>query len=593
MAAPFSRLELRVVGAVAAMSRALACSSCKAFLAEPHRSAACGDVVCNACADSARFESKCGRPGCEIPARPGEVARDRDIAGLTDAMANLRQFTSALLPKTKPCAVRLRVRAPTELEQMQLMLRVRAPDSVQRETRSSEPEKVWLRIRVRPAPTTAKRKRPRSKSSPALPPDEKEVLDSRDAFSEGDRDLCDVENAPGTPLCGKRPINSLTDSLCARPTKKPRPIPRKRDATTPEVSGVEPILGTNSDTGEPGNCTNAANKATDESVDGGREASPDGDAAETDAEVGGLRDNSPTTADVGSGRPVTGRASPATAEHEKAIATPDQVQRVSIKNGLGRDNKPQADCLLTQTERSLRVCLTALSRDNHEMELAEELIAAVGGEIVHDFCSTGKPFCVVTPLDESRTIKHRTMLVHEALVLRVPIVSIQWLVASFNNGAWGQTAPFEAATNHRKGGKGIFHSVLISFDDAFVREHALALVRKAGEDMRRVVRAGGAVVADVRRVSDILAKDDAFFSLHVHVTCDFGDNSAVGPQVSGDDMELLRSSQQAVATRVVNMPWISDCLFSGMCPPPNNENSESMSAFSDYTASEGGVTPPD
>lgn len=592
MTAPLSSFESRVVGAVAAMSRALACCSCHAFLAEPFRSVACGDVVCNICADNARVESRCGRPGCEMPARPGEVARDREIASLTDAVANLRQFTCALLPKARPCALQLRVRAPTEQEQIQLALRVRAPNTVQHETQSPEPEKMWLRLRVRSARITAKRKRPRVEAPEALKPTEKAVCEPEEILS--NEDPCDVENALDAASFGDMLIDSPSNFRSARPAKKPRPIPGKRDASNPEICTVEPTLGRKSDTGELENSAYAANNATDRNLDGGREASPRGDAAEADADIGHLRDNSPTTADVGSGRPITGKVSPVTSEHEGVITTPYQVQRGSlITNKIGPDNKSEADCLSTQMEGNLRVCLTGLSRDDHEMELAEELIASLGGEIIHDFCSTGKPFCVVTPLDESRTIKHRTMHVHEALARRVPIVSLRWLVASFKHGAWAQTDPFEAATKHRKDGKGIFHRLLVSFDDAFFREDASVLVRKAGEDMRRVVRAGGAVLADVRQVGGILAKDDDFFFLHVHVACDFGEHSAVGPQISGDDMELLRSSQQAVATRVVNMPWISDCLFSGMCPPPNNERSESMSAFSEYTASEGEVTPQD
>ncbi|CDF37711.1 unnamed protein product [Chondrus crispus] len=239
-----------------------------------------------------------------------------------------------------------------------------------------------------------------------------------------------------------------------------------------------------------------------------------------------------------------------------------------------------------ETIGSFTVCLTGLSRGDQQLELAEEMMACLGGEILEDMGCDEIPRCVVTLFDISGNVKNRTMLLHEAVVRRVPVVNIEWLVTSFLYGGWAQTAPFQARINYPTEGKGVFDGVLASFDRGFSGANALALVRKAGDDIRRLVRAGGAVVAETKDVAGLLSQHSRF-SLHVHVACDFGENSSVGGgQVCAEEMELLRCSQNTVGTRVVSMGWISECIFSGMCPPATNDKSESMSAFSEYSLSD-------
>ena len=76
-------------------------------------------------------------------------------------------------------------------------------------------------------------------------------------------------------------------------------------------------------------------------------------------------------------------------------------------------------------------------------------------------------------------------------------------------------------------GKGMFRVVLASFDSGFSGANALALIRKARDDIWRLVRAGGAVVAEKKDVICVLSQDSRF-SLHVRVACDFGENKSVG-----------------------------------------------------------------
>lgn len=103
-------------------------------------------------------------------------------------------------------------------------------------------------------------------------------------------------------------------------------------------------------------------------------------------------------------------------------------------------------------------------------------------------------------------------------------------------------------------------------------------MNKAGRDIRSLMRVGGAYVVDSGQLPDTL-KNLAFI-LHLHIVCDFGDTGDHYLQVSGEEMEFLRSSHSHLQTRVVSMPWISDCLFSGTCPPPSVDRSESLSGYS-------------
>ena len=75
-------------------------------------------------------------------------------------------------------------------------------------------------------------------------------------------------------------------------------------------------------------------------------------------------------------------------------------------------------------------------------------------------------------------------------------------------------------------GKEMLRGVLASFDGRLSGANDLALVRKARDDMRQLVRASGAVVAETKDVICVLSQD-LRFSLHVHVACDFGEHSYV------------------------------------------------------------------
>lgn len=224
------------------------------------------------------------------------------------------------------------------------------------------------------------------------------------------------------------------------------------------------------------------------------------------------------------------------------------------------------------------ICVTSL-RNDLEVELADELIARLGGEFASGFRREPHPSVVVTSLNPMTScIENRTMILHEALARRIPIVSLSWLVESFKAGTWLSARPFIAAPCLLQGEHPVFQGVLASFDSEFDNP-SKPLVQQAGEDIRRIMQAGGATVTESgqkRRVTEELSN----LGLRVHVACTFRDVEDSCAQVSAEEMAVTRSSKAQVPMKIVSMPWISDCLFSGRCPPPNLEKSESFSMYS-------------
>lgn len=231
------------------------------------------------------------------------------------------------------------------------------------------------------------------------------------------------------------------------------------------------------------------------------------------------------------------------------------------------------------------VCLSGMGKDSTEIILAEELLSLRGTELSDGFDSEPGPSCVLTIFDEKRNIERPRMVVLEAMAHRIPIVSLDWLIASYRVGFLVDTEPFEAVSNHRRKGPGVFEKIVATLDHSFDQPAAEHMVRRAGKDIRRLLRAGGAYVVNHEQLATSLHRKDTV-TLHIHVVNDFGDEGSNSPGVSAEDMEQLRVAQRKIPTKVVNMAWVSDSLCSGQCPPPCVDRSDGESVASIPTALE-------
>lgn len=211
------------------------------------------------------------------------------------------------------------------------------------------------------------------------------------------------------------------------------------------------------------------------------------------------------------------------------------------------------------------VCISGVSKDSAELELAEALIPLRGAEFSDGFDCDPTPSCVLTTFDANNRIQQPRMVVFEAMARRVPIVNIAWLVASHAKGFLVDTGPFEATSDHRKSGPGVFEGLVATIDKAFDEVGVPAMVQKAGRDIRRLLRAGGAIVVECGELGQELQGERGIV-LHIHVINDFGEEQT---EVEGSSKrkEELRASQQNVPTKVVSIGWIGECLGMGAFPP--------------------------
>lgn len=145
---------------------------------------------------------------------------------------------------------------------------------------------------------------------------------------------------------------------------------------------------------------------------------------------------------------------------------------LDVGSGYERHLPPDASCvkggsIIASEHNPYFIGITSL-RTDLEMELAEELVSRLGGEITTGFRESALPSCVVTSLNShTKAIENRTMALHEALARRVPIVGLSWLVECFKAGMWLDTREFEAPSCRHREKEKIFRGVIATFDHAF------------------------------------------------------------------------------------------------------------------------------
>lgn len=298
----------------------------------------------------------------------------------------------------------------------------------------------------------------------------------------------------------------------------------------------------------------------------------------TDSPCMGHEDNhsySPTILDSGSAPGSAGKNS--ADYHAGAEAGPPRETTLNGEyearaetRGIGDGSK------LICRRRQYAVCISGMDKDSAELALAEELLPLRGTEFSEGFDSEPTPSCVLTVFDENMNVLRPRMVILEAMARRIPIVNLDWLITSCRVGFLVDTEPFEAMSNHRREGPGIFERIVATLDNSFDQPAAKHMVRKAGQDIHRLLRAGGANVVDREQLATFLCEGDIVV-LHIHVVNDFGADGSTSPETSAKHMEQPRVAHQKIPTKVVNMAWISDSICSGQCPPPRVEQSDSGS----------------
>lgn len=215
---------------------------------------------------------------------------------------------------------------------------------------------------------------------------------------------------------------------------------------------------------------------------------------------------------------------------------------------------------------TITVCVLGLADD--ESDFVSELIELLGGQVVSDFRGM-QPFCVITGVDAgTRKLSHRNMPMSTALACRVPIVGISWIVQCVEAGAWLETFEFEAVSTHRKSGPGVLSGVVATFEDIFFGHSKLNRCRR---DIHYLIVSAGGRVIDTESVMNI-AEKDSNIRLHIHIL----DEAVHGVQRQGDI-----APNGKVPTEIVTLAWISECLFSGECPPPSHSSSATLSPYAE------------
>ncbi|KAI0563618.1 short-chain dehydrogenase/reductase SDR [Gracilaria domingensis] len=237
--------------------------------------------------------------------------------------------------------------------------------------------------------------------------------------------------------------------------------------------------------------------------------------------------------------------------------------------------KPQLDI----ASGAFAVCLSDFG-DDEQHELVFEIITQMGGEPLEHMRAT-RPDCLITPMDpRTGAIKSRNMAVHQALASRVPIVGIRWLLDSFKKGRWLPPDNYDASAAFHRGETGIFKGLIATIDDLFLAPDGSETVVQLREDIKRLIVGAEGVVVDSDQLA-LRVQGDSHFNLHVHVVKGNEEGrGGGGPELAPQQLEALRCTQDKIPMKVISMAWLSECLFSGQCPPPESSEIHSASTVS-------------
>eukprot|EP00737_Agarophyton_chilense_P003872 gb/GEZJ01004667.1/.p1 GENE.gb/GEZJ01004667.1/~~gb/GEZJ01004667.1/.p1 ORF type:complete len:862 (+),score=109.38 gb/GEZJ01004667.1/:1875-4460(+) len=264
----------------------------------------------------------------------------------------------------------------------------------------------------------------------------------------------------------------------------------------------------------------------------------------------------------------------------RPFISPLTAEKPAKCHSLSLDSAPQAEA--TESNHKIQphiapgtftVCLSDF--DNEEQyDLVFEIITQMGGEPLEHMRQT-RPNCLITPLDpKTGAIKSRKMAVHLALAFRVPIVGIYWLLQSFKAGRWIPPEDYDASSTYHKGATGIFRGLIATIDALFLDPDVSDAVIQFREDIERMVTGAGGVIVDSEQLVNQV-QGNPQFTLHVHIVKDIDEERYyTSPELPPEKLEAVRCMQDKIPMKVVNMNWISECLFSGQFPPPKRPNSE-------------------
>ncbi|PXF40754.1 Cell surface glycoprotein 1 [Gracilariopsis chorda] len=232
--------------------------------------------------------------------------------------------------------------------------------------------------------------------------------------------------------------------------------------------------------------------------------------------------------------------------------------------------------------------------DQQQYDLVFELVTQMGGEPLPNLAST-RPNCLITPLHPTTgAIQTRKMAVLLAIALRVPIVGLTWLFDCFNAGTWLPLQPYDASSSFHRTSSGVFKGVIATIDHDFEQPDASDKLLQFRNDIKRLITSADGVVVQLDYIKEHLKTNpDSEFFLHIHVVKDQNEDEFVmSPQVADDKLDLIRKHQSPNGFTIVNMNWISECLFTGQCPPPERSETVTRSTQSPTVSHSQGYTAP-
>lgn len=231
-------------------------------------------------------------------------------------------------------------------------------------------------------------------------------------------------------------------------------------------------------------------------------------------------------------------------EAEEILCTKDRkLARVSYMEDIESDCDSDVPMVV--------ISCSAVGKDVQEK--CQVVVRLFGGRVV-DRIEEETPYThLVTEVDCIGEVKQFSLKVFHAMAKRAIILSPKWLDACLEEGMWVDETNYEVNSQHSRE-RGVFASVVASIVGEFVSPPNMNV-----QDVRSLLKAGGAVLVDHEKLKGVAAEQ-----------------GKLGITVVDSELEKQRTDRIQDAEKVVGVPWLTDCILTGHCPPTNAEMFETL-----------------